>query len=528
MDEPKDTEGGYAGGQPVQEASTSATIRGSSALLGGRMVALGLNALAQVLIVRYLSKSDYGAFAYALAVSGIVHRATSLIHGQCSVRFLSLYDEQRDRERLLGTIAMVFGVVLSSGIIGFLVVTALQGSLSRALVDDPRAMTLLLILFFTGVSDALDDMLEGALAVFSRPGSIFFRKYVLTPALLVAAATTVILTRSSVFAYAIAFLLISTGGVVIYVGLLGSALRTRGILQGLHWRSLKMPFRALYGFGLPLVTIELLNISTSGVSILLLGSLGGVKEVGKLRAILPIAMLNQLVIFTFTMLFMPLASRLYARGDRDAMQHAYWQTAAWLAVLSFPIFAMTAPFSRPVILALFGQRYESSAPLLAILSVGFYCNAALGLNTATLMAFGRVRFIGKVNLACTVVNIALNVALIPRYGALGVAISTCATLILQNVLSQAGLPATAGIRFFDVAYWPVYLAAVAGTGVLWVFADVVEPNLALALVATAGVSGFVLVLGRRLLQFSETFPELARMGIVGRLLTPKDRTSARP
>jgi len=43
-------------------------IRGSSLLFCGRLIGLALNLAVQVLAVRYLSKRDYGAFAYALAV----------------------------------------------------------------------------------------------------------------------------------------------------------------------------------------------------------------------------------------------------------------------------------------------------------------------------------------------------------------------------------------------------------------------------------------------------------------------------
>src|SRR5919198_1404902 len=50
---------------PPRRDATDQHLRGSVLLLFGRVVALGLNFLIQILIVRYLSKSDYGAFAYA-------------------------------------------------------------------------------------------------------------------------------------------------------------------------------------------------------------------------------------------------------------------------------------------------------------------------------------------------------------------------------------------------------------------------------------------------------------------------------
>ena len=50
--------------------ATSRQIRGSSLMLVGRAISMGLNFLVQVLIVRYFAnaKADYGAFAYALSI----------------------------------------------------------------------------------------------------------------------------------------------------------------------------------------------------------------------------------------------------------------------------------------------------------------------------------------------------------------------------------------------------------------------------------------------------------------------------
>ena len=43
-------------------------LRGSTLLLAGRIIAMAANLAVQILIVRYLSKSDYGAFAYVMSL----------------------------------------------------------------------------------------------------------------------------------------------------------------------------------------------------------------------------------------------------------------------------------------------------------------------------------------------------------------------------------------------------------------------------------------------------------------------------
>ena len=63
---------------------------------------------------------------------------------------------------------------------------------------------------------------------------------------------------------------------------------------------------------------------------------------------MPIAIQNLFVATSFRFIFTPGASRLYARGDRKALNDLYWQTAAWIAILTFPFFALCVGFAEPL------------------------------------------------------------------------------------------------------------------------------------------------------------------------------------
>src|SRR5687768_863741 len=85
-----------------QDGAVSATtsgvtrkyMRGSTLLLGGRAISIVLNLAVQVLTVRYLAKSDYGAFAYALGAASIGSRAILLGLDKGVTRFLPIYHER--------------------------------------------------------------------------------------------------------------------------------------------------------------------------------------------------------------------------------------------------------------------------------------------------------------------------------------------------------------------------------------------------------------------------------------------------
>ncbi|MDP1807848.1 MAG: oligosaccharide flippase family protein, partial [Acidimicrobiales bacterium] len=99
--------GGPVTGEPADGASAATRqIRGSSLLLVGRVVALVINVTTQVVMVRALSKTDYGAFAYALTIATLARTLVSFGEDQALTRFLAIYEEKREYDKLFGTFVM--------------------------------------------------------------------------------------------------------------------------------------------------------------------------------------------------------------------------------------------------------------------------------------------------------------------------------------------------------------------------------------------------------------------------------------
>jgi O-antigen/teichoic acid export membrane protein len=495
------------------EAATKKQIRGSSLLLAGRFLSLGINFAVQIMVVRYLSKADYGAFAYALSLVSFGASIATFGLDRSITRFVPIYDEQGEYRKLFGTIVLAAGAVTSIGILTLVLVYSLQGVLAGSLVNDDRAISILLILVLLAPLQALDGLMMGMFAVFSRPRAIFFRKYVLTPGLRLIVVLLLILGGQSVFFLAAGYVATAAFGVALYSVLLHRLLRSEGLLDRLREGGIQIPAREVLGFTIPLLTSDLVYMTMNTSDVILLGHFGGTEDVAAFRVIGPTAHLNQLVMTSFTLLFTPLAARMFARHDREGINQLYWQTAIWIAVLSFPAFALTFSLAEPVTVTLFGERYESSAVYLSLLSLGFYFNAALGFNGLTLKVYGRLKYIVTINILAALVNIGVNIILIPRYGPLGAAIGTCGTLIAHNILKQAGLRLT-GVGLFRRADLRVYVTIVVAAGVLLVLQLAVSPPALVAFVLAALASLVVVALSRRSLRAAQTFPELMRFRLM--------------
>ncbi len=494
-------------------------VRGSSLLLVGKVISVLVNLLVQVLIVRYLTKSDYGAFAYALSLVTMASTVVTLGLDRGVSRFLALYDEEHDQRKLLGTIVLQAGVILCLGLSAVVLAIGLQGWLRSSAIDDPVAVSILLILVLLAPIEAYDGLMVNVFAVFARPGAIFFRRHVLTPLLRLSVVGVLILAGRDVEFLAIGYVLTGLIGVALYTGLLVRLLRQRGLLTGVRANGVSMPIRAMFAFCLPLLTTDLLFVLMNTTDVILLGRYGGAEDVAAYRVVQPAARVNQLVFTSFAVLFTPLMARMFARKDEEGASTLYWHTAVWVAVFSFPLFALTFSFAGPLTVTLFGERYASSATYLSLLAGGYYINAALGFNGTTLRMLGLVRYSVTVSLIAAAVNVVLNFALIPRHGALGAAIATALTLVGHNALKQTGLRLGTGITIFDWRYLRIYLVIVASAGLLLGVQVLFDPHLAVGAVLVAATSFLVLLVGRSELDVGDTFPEVLRVPIIGRLLS---------
>ena len=234
-------------------------IRGSVLLLVGRVIDLGVGLLVQVLIVRYLLRADYGAFSYAVALVAFGRVVISLGHKRAVSRYLALYEARQDNARLFGVFALVFGSVLSTSLVLFAVLFLLRNDLAGAVVNHPDAVTLLLVLSVLAPTQALDDIFQGAFAVFSRPSAIFIRKYVFAPAAQLIVVVLLILSASGVVFLAAGYVAAGLFGLLLDLALLNRILRERDLYRHLDVRRLILPVREFFGFSIPMMTTELLH-----------------------------------------------------------------------------------------------------------------------------------------------------------------------------------------------------------------------------------------------------------------------------
>jgi len=113
---------------------------------------------------------------------------------------------------------------------------------------------------------------------------------------------------------------------------------------------------------------------------------------------------------------------------------------AVLCILSYVVAIFVTAAAEPVIEALYGVSYAGSAPILVVLG---WCGLFVSLGLASgswIMAERKVRLNLYRHVAGLGANIALNLFLIPRFGAIGAAYSTLLSLIVAYMIFDIFAP----------------------------------------------------------------------------------------
>lgn len=260
---------------------------------------------------------------------------------------------------------------------------------------------------------------------------------------------------------------------------LGPAGGTSPAVTGVSWWPGRGDWRVVWGFALPRAGSAAIDASSMWVGVLLTAVLAGQEQAGVFGAVGRYVLAGQLALQGFRVAVAPQLSRLLGAGQVDAAAALHRRTTTWVIALSWPVYLLLAGFG-PGFLALFGGGFTAGGAALAVLSVAMLVNVGCGNVQTLLLMSGR----SGLHLAATVTGLATNVVagvlLVPRYGALGAAISWSAGIVVENAL------ATAAAR--RVLHRPLWTAP-AGPGRGWLGSPLGAAGGVVVVMAVAGGIG---------------------------------------
>jgi len=197
----------------------------------------------------------------------------------------------------------------------------------------------------------------------------------------------------------------------------------------------RMPLSELVRSSWPLMGSSMFAFLLMWMDVLLMGVFRTNDEVGVYGACARIAPAIVMVNMSVGPVFLTRMSRLFVSRDWKAADRLYKLAGSWSLWAGTLIAALLFVWG-PNFLALFGPEFTSGAPVLYLLAAGRLASAVTGMCGRMLVVTDRAR-LHLVNTSLLVgFNAALDLYLIPRYGAVGAATATCISVVLVNTLQS--------------------------------------------------------------------------------------------
>jgi O-antigen/teichoic acid export membrane protein len=146
-----------------------------------------------------------------------------------------------------------------------------------------------------------------------------------------------------------------------------------------------------------------------------------------------IANLNVVFLFAINAIAAPRLAAYNTTKNHTDLKNFTKETSRISLFMSIPILLVILMFPSKL-LGLFGEEFTVGTTALIILAIGQFVNAASGSVINVLNMADKQAVAKNIILFAAILNVVLNYFLIPIYGILGAAISTCASTILWNLL----------------------------------------------------------------------------------------------
>ncbi len=259
------------------------------------------------------------------------------------------------------------------------------------------------------------------------------------------------------------FVILQAGALVVSIALTLAATDFHTDQRWLAWDRRELV--ALAKATSPYALSFLLNTLAARVDIVMLEKLvpDGLYQTGLYAAGYRLLDAVNMVSFLFATLLIPMLSTLAERGE--PVRPLLYQGAQYMLVLTLGVATWGTFHAQAVTELLYREATPAWGPVLAALlwtSVGM---GIMYVQGSYLLVIHRLRLINYVFVGASVLNVLLNLAMIPVLGALGAAVATAAThgaiALVQWVVADRATAAESGAR----PSWPLLLKLAAYAGV---------------------------------------------------------------
>ena len=391
---------------------TSTLIKGVGIIFFVGMVTSALAYLLRLILARRLTPDELGLFFAIYSVILLVGWTKSFGLGSALSKFVPEYLILKDYSKIKSMLVFILSFTLLSSILVLLIAYLVPASFINGYFKSELAKPLLLLLLIFLFIDAIVQLLSSYFLSVK-----FFFLYSLRDLLTKGIVVGALLLFSGFSLTEVAFLYIGSS-------VINLAIHLFFFFKHFPFFSSKVSLsaqtmRRWFRFSLPMTFRDLFDVLMTYTDNLILVFFRPLAEVAMYNVILPTADLLLVVGRPFGRIMFPLTSELVALHDRQKLLFLLGKSHKYVFLLLVPLAVVVILFSKFILTTFFGVDYTGGALALQILTIGylFPCLSLISYNV--LLGLGRSKEAAGVTIAVNILNLVLNLLLIPFFGNFG-------------------------------------------------------------------------------------------------------------
>ena len=453
----------------IVNQSLQKIAKGTGIVFTGTIIGMLLGFIGRVIIVRYTTQTEYGIYSLALVIISIFVTISTLGLGDGSTRYIAYFRGKKEEGKVRGVISSSIKIAIIASISLAVISFLLSDFISTSIFHTSALSTPIKIFSIAIPFTVLINVFIAIFRGFDRVDARVYFNNILRPVLYLLFLIAVVLFSLSFLGVIYAYVLSIAVTCVVFV----IYLMKKYPLSIRSGSSVTNPMtKELLIFSVPLLAVSMLWMVMSWTDTLMLGYFKTPDVVGVYNAALPLAGLLSMTLSSMNFIYIPIISQLYSKNLIKELRRSYIILTKWIFLATLPIFFILFLFPDVVLNLLFGSRYIGASVALQILALGFFLNICLGFTGNTLLILGKSKFLMWSSLISAIINILLNMALIPPMGIIGASIASALSLIVAKILNLIKL-----YRFFEVHPFAKNYLKITGMSFVFLFVFYILRNL---------------------------------------------------
>ena len=220
-------------------------------------------------------------------------------------------------------------------------------------------------------------------------------------------------------------------------------------------------YRNMLAFSLPLIFSSWAGLlGTNWFDYIVIKAYRPASDIGLYSLGTLLAGVVQQVTIVFSTLLLPQLSVMVAKGELDRIRTLAQRILPYWFLGTSVVFVLVLFSAGWIVPLVFGRAFERSVPVLAVLMLAACALALFNALSPLVSALGSSWALSGICLASGLVNVVMDLLLIPRHGILGAALATVIAYATSAVLVLAFVQARLKSRVFDLGLCAVPVAAV--------------------------------------------------------------------